>query len=202
MMKYLIVVPSILVSLFGTLKAETKEEIMNILAKKLEIIDSNNDFPDEETKVRQAEFLKKHQQLIDSLGKDEIFYHLELTSDLFNESRPGFQPPAAYALYLYSKFHDEYSREESEVIANKIRGFAEKGWIPEEDFKRFESIHSQQKTNSSASPRESPGSSDKTSTPSFESRPNDKPQESTTPKISAEQTSKSAETEHQSSSTR
>lgn len=182
--------------MIGLLKAETKDEIKEILAKKLYIESPDNDFSDAGTKAAQAAFLMEHQQLLNLLGKDEIFYHLELTSELYSDRRPGFQPHAAYALGLYFKFHDEYSKEENEIIANKIREFAGKGWIPEENFKHFQSIQSQQKsTKSSVAPREPKGTSDKTLTPSLESRPNDEPHESTSPHSSAERDSKSAETD-------
>ena len=131
-MKYLIILFAFLFSLVAV-KAESKEETMKLLAKKLEFQSPDYDLVDKETMVLRNEFMNKHKKLFDSLGKKEIFYHLELTYSLFDEDRPGLQPHAVYAAHLYSKFYNDYTDEEKKIISERILGFAEQGWLRKED---------------------------------------------------------------------
>lgn len=139
-MKHLLALLLSLVSITASSNAQNNEEIRKFLIEKLRILDPDNIYDDEKKKAADADYLKKHQPLIDSLGKNEIFHHLRLTSDLYTETRPGFQPHAVYALYVYSKFHDKYTKEENEQIVGKIREFADKGWIPKSSYEEFQAL--------------------------------------------------------------
>jgi hypothetical protein len=180
----------------GSLKAETKEQIMEILVEKLKILSPDNDFADKETKTAQADYLKKHQQLLDSLSKDEIIFHLELASALYTNRNPVSKPHVTYAMYLYEKFHEDYTEEENEIISRRFNEFFEKKWVIPSEFEKFKALQTVRSTSASL------GSGDKSLKLPFQSRLGDKPQQATAAKSPVEQASKSAEIESLSSSWR
>jgi len=188
-MKHLILLLSLVVSMVGSLKAETKEQIMEILVEKLKILSPDNDFADKETKTAQADYLKKHQQLLDSLGKDEIISHLELASALYTNRNPVSKPHVTYAMYLYEKFHEDYTEEENEIISRRFNEFFEKKWVIPSEFEKFKALQTVRSTSAS------PGSGDKSLTLPFQSTLADKPQQATAPKSPVEPYSKSTESE-------
>lgn len=124
-----------LVEKYRKIKAgeETREEILNILATKLELENSKNDFADAKEKIKTEAFIVEHKKLIDSLGKNEIFYHFELAKNLFDKNRPGLQAHAYYAAYLFKKFYEDYTNEEKEKISGEFKKFIQKGWLRKKD---------------------------------------------------------------------
>lgn len=136
-MKYFVIILTLLISL-GNLKAETKQEILKLIAQKVELGDPDRIIYSKKAKKQYDDFMLKYRGLFDSLGKEEIFYHLDLTSKLYDESRPGFQPHAVYAVYLYAKFYSDYTKEENELISERFEAFFERGWIRKQDMEAFQ----------------------------------------------------------------
>ena len=131
-MKYFIIIFSVMFSIL-VVKAEKKEEIMKLLAQRVQLQDPDTFIYSEEARKELAEFKSKHKLLFNSLGKEEIFYHLNLTSELYNEDRPGPQSHAVYAAYLYSKFYSDYTDGEKQKLSNVFNEFLEKGWLRKQD---------------------------------------------------------------------
>lgn len=117
----------------GYAKAETREEILKILAAKLKLENPDNAFSDVKEKMKTDNFILEHKKLIDSLGKKEIFYHLELATKLFDRNRPGLQPHAYYAAYLFKKFYEDYTNKEIEKISVEFEKIIQKGWLRKKD---------------------------------------------------------------------
>ena len=117
----------------ANLQAETKEEIMNLLAERMKLEDPDTIIYSKKARDELDRFMRKHANLFNSLGKKEIFYHLELTYNLFDENRPGPQPHAVYAVHLYSRFHEDYTEEEKKLISERLKDFASKGWLGKKD---------------------------------------------------------------------
>lgn len=160
-MKFFIILSALLLCL-TIAKAENKQEIMNLLAQRIRLQDPDTLIYSEEARNRLDEFLREHRSLFDSLGKEEIFYHLQLTTDLYSDRQPGYQPHAVYAVYLYTKLENNYTEEENDLIARHFNEFFEKGWLSPRDYKAFQAARQKK---SSLRPMSSTGASPRSDVP-------------------------------------
>tara|TARA_B100001093_G_scaffold397263_1_gene384513 strand:+ start:192 stop:797 length:606 start_codon:yes stop_codon:yes gene_type:complete len=114
---------------------ELQEDILDLLKTKMIYEDPNNefDYAHGDGKKAKDEFMRKHSETFAAIGKEEVFYHLELSSSLYSDTTPGLQPHAMYVLYLYNKFYDDYSNAEKTNIHNQLEEFVNRGWVREAD---------------------------------------------------------------------
>ena len=151
-MKYFVIILTLLIFL-GNSIAETKpdryrqflderlkgpdSEILKLIAEKLHLEGPDNLIVGQKTIDYRNTFMNKHENLFNSLGKEEIFYHLDLAY-ILSRNRPGSQPHAVYAVYLYAKFYSDYTKEENELISERFEAFFERGWIRKQDMEAFQ----------------------------------------------------------------
>ena len=121
----------IFICLFSLLNvnAENKDEMMRLLAEKLEWENAEELYMDAKQEGQRDAFMHKNRELFNSLKEREIFYYLDLTTTLYDDSEKGVRPTAVRALNLYFIFNGEYTEDEEAHIAERFNYFYKNKWI-------------------------------------------------------------------------